>query len=114
MDLTSSSATKQSFVLISQSTSILSSLIWVSRLLSLEYALPQKPYRRQAWPDRGSYPDFLAHLQSVLRAYIVRDSNVVLSELHRLRVLGRSIRKGDIGRTLLFWSREDTIVTVGE
>ena len=62
LDLTSSSATKQSFVLISQSTSILSSLIQVSQLLFLEYTLLQKPYYRQVQPNRGLYPDFLVYL----------------------------------------------------
>ena len=114
LDLTGGSAMRCSFVPVAQSTSILSSLIWVSRLLFLEYALPQKAYRRQAWPSRETYPDPLTRLQSIHRAYMVHESSAILGELHRVRILGRHVRRGNMGRTLLFWSREDTVLTVGE
>jgi hypothetical protein len=45
---------------------------------------------------------------------MTRDSQVILSTLHQLRNLGRRVRKGDIGRTLLFWSEGNSIVTIGQ
>lgn len=114
LDLTTGSATHYGFVPISQSTTYLSSFIWVSRLLYLEYALPQKPYRCQGWPSREVYNNALERFQSIHSKYLAPDRNTVFRELLRLRALGRKLRNQDIGRCLLYWSKQNTVVRVGK
>jgi hypothetical protein len=112
LNLTDGSPQNPHFVPISDSTSILSGLIWVSRVLFLEYALPQKPYNSQRWPDRSTYPEPLDRLCTIHTAYMTHESLTPLSELLRLRRIGRKYGGYDVGRCLLFWSCDDSVVTI--
>lgn len=46
-------------------TPFLAGLIWVGRLLLLEYALPEQPYLALDWPAATTYRDQLQRLQHV-------------------------------------------------
>jgi hypothetical protein len=48
-------------------TPMLAGLIWVSRLLFLEYALPKRPYTTLNWPGREYYDDFGWRLEDIRR-----------------------------------------------
>ena len=89
LNLTDGSPQNPHFNPVADSTSILSGLIWVSRVLLLEYALPQKPCYSQDWPDRSTYPDPLDRLCTIHTAYMTHESLTPLSELLRLRRIGR-------------------------
>jgi len=47
-------------------TPILAGLIWVRRLLLLEYALPNREYRSLQWPSREAYHDHGWRLEELL------------------------------------------------
>jgi hypothetical protein len=66
------------------------------------------------WPDRTYYPSALMRLREIHSSYMTIDQNTTSRELLRLRALGRRVRKRDIGRTLLFWSEGNSMVTVGQ
>ena len=114
LDLGTGAAAECRFIPIAQSTPILSSLVWIGRLFVLEHALPQRPYHRPRWPARTSYKDALARFHEVQAGSLVTDCNSAFRELFRLRSIGRRLRHQDIGRTLLYWSEDDEVVTVGE
>jgi hypothetical protein len=51
-------------------TPFLAGLIWIGRLLLLEYALPKEPYLALNRPAAASYKDQLQRLQHVRRKYL--------------------------------------------
>ncbi|KAH7327563.1 hypothetical protein BKA65DRAFT_435308 [Rhexocercosporidium sp. MPI-PUGE-AT-0058] len=57
-------------------TPILSALIWIGRLLFLEYALPLHAYSTLAWPwpARDSYADQTERLEQIRVKYLLRDN----------------------------------------
>jgi hypothetical protein len=114
LDLRSGASARGAFVPTDQSTSILSSFVWLSRLFMLEYALPQRPYVVQQWPSRDQYDDALERFQSVREQHMVEGGHSVLAEVLQLRDFGRRLRGANGGRCLLYWSRDGLAVTVRE
>ena len=87
-------------------TPYLSALIWVGRLLLLEYALPRQQYAHLTfqWPDRNRYPDQLARLNQIRIKYLFRGSIAPCGYLiERLRH-GRAIARHHGPRTNISWS----------
>ena len=79
-------------------------LIWIGRLLLLEYALPKEPYLALGWPGATSYPDRLQRLQHVRRKYLCRGSAYPMSQLLETLAYGRAIARKEGPRTNISWS----------
>jgi hypothetical protein len=93
----------------------LSKLIWIGRLLFLEYALPIRTYDTLAypWPSRDSYPDQARRLEEIRTKYLIRGAFSTMSEFLELRAFGRSIVKREGGRTNLTWAADGLSFTIG-
>jgi len=93
-------------------TRYLAGLVWVNKLLLLEYALPSK-----AWPEldllaRDEYPDFGKRLHEVRSAYMVDGSYSPQSEILSLLAYGQFVAKQTGGRTVLSWSLDRQTVSL--
>lgn len=93
----------------------LSKLIWIGRLLFLEYALPLRPYKTLCypWPSRDTYPDPASRLDDIRIKYLLRGAFSPMSEILELRAFGRSIVKKEGGRTNLTWAADGHSFTIG-
>jgi len=52
-------------------TPMLAALMWVGRLIMLEYALPKREYRSLNWPTREAYNDYGWRLEELRRAHMI-------------------------------------------
>lgn len=96
-----------------QYTTSLSGLIFIQRLLFLEYALPLHSYLNIGIPRR---PRFRQHerLELIRKEYIITGSQSPFDELHSLRNFGRVIARTDPPSFLLRWSDDGTTVSYGD
>ena len=88
-------------------TPYLSALLWVGRLVILEYTLPLKPYShlRIPWPDRTSYGDQAKRLRDQIRPkYLQRGSLSPIGYLIERLQHGRAIARREGPRTNITWS----------
>ncbi|KAF9769836.1 hypothetical protein IL306_012675, partial [Fusarium sp. DS 682] len=94
-------------------TSNLSGLIYILRLVFLEYALPL-----QAYPtleiERRPRVGQLERLQSIRRQYMVMESQSPMEELLSLRNYGQVIARTDTPPHLLRWSDNGQVVSLGD
>jgi hypothetical protein len=81
----------------------LARLVWIGRLLFLEYALPIHPYRTLLipWPARDTYPDQASRLNDIRVKYLLRGGFSPMSEIIELKAFGKSIIKKEGARTNL-------------
>ena len=84
---------KDSFCDSLTSTPLLAGLIWVSRLLVLEYALPKREYVTLGWPSRGAYEDQATRFEEIRRACLVEGCYCPISELGNLMGYGMHLNK---------------------
>ncbi|KAH7111678.1 hypothetical protein B0J13DRAFT_659885, partial [Dactylonectria estremocensis] len=77
------------------STPKLAALMWVGRLLFLEYALPVYTYDTLAfpWPCRTSYLSQPDRLDSIRRKYLLRGGYTPFGEMIELKAFAKSIVK---------------------
>ena len=97
-------------------TPFLSALIWVGRLVILEYALPKQPYRSlpRPWPSRDTYPDMAARLCGHIRPkYLQRGSISPIGYLLERLQHGRAIAKRDGAPTNISWSLDGQTIGIG-
>jgi hypothetical protein len=96
-------------------TSDLARLVWIGRLLFLEYALPIYPYKtlRIPWPGRDTYPDQATRLDSIRTKYLLRGGFSPMSEIIELKAFGKSIIKKEGARTNLTWAADGQSFTIG-
>ncbi|KAL7940006.1 hypothetical protein V8C42DRAFT_357967 [Trichoderma barbatum] len=96
-----------------QYTPIISGLIYIQRLLFLEYALPLRAYSSIGIPQR---PQFRQHeqLELIRKKYIIAGSQSPFDELHSLRNFGRVIARTDPPSFLLRWSDDGESVFYGD
>ncbi|KAL7903745.1 hypothetical protein GGI35DRAFT_492304 [Trichoderma velutinum] len=94
-----------------QYTTSLSGLIFIQRLLFLEYALPLHSYLNIGIPQR---PRFGQHerLELIRKEYVITGSQSPFDELHSLRNFGRVIARTD--PFLLRWSDDGATVSYGD
>ncbi|KAJ9634203.1 hypothetical protein H2199_009087 [Coniosporium tulheliwenetii] len=88
-------------------TPYLSALIWVGRLVILEYTLPLRSYSllRTPWPDRASYGDQVKRLRDQIRPkYLQRGSLSPIGYLIERLQHGRAIARHEGARTNISWS----------
>jgi hypothetical protein len=89
-------------------TSTLSALIWVGRLLFLEYALPLSPYETLVypWPARVDYVDQIQRLEQIRSKYLLRGGFHPFGELIELRAYGKWVVKKEGVRANLAWAAD--------
>ena len=93
-------------------TSALSGLIWVCRLIMLEYALPLHEYDSICWPARRSYDDQLSRLHYVRRKYLCRGGFHPTAQLIESLAYGRRIARKEGCRTNISWSSDKEVLTL--
>ncbi|KAM5527056.1 hypothetical protein FOXYSP1_20568 [Fusarium oxysporum f. sp. phaseoli] len=91
-------------------TSNLAALIYIQRLLFLEYAVPTQDYPRLGI-SRRPRTDQLARLQNVRQEYLVLGSQSPFEELFSLLVFGRAIAGSETPAFLLKWSDDGQILS---
>ncbi|KAJ9655923.1 hypothetical protein H2201_008696 [Coniosporium apollinis] len=98
-------------------TPYLSALLWVGRLVILEYALPVKPYSqlRIPWPNRASYPDQVKRLRDHIRPkYLQRGSVSPIGYLVERLQHGRAIARREGPRTNISWSLDGQTLGIAD
>jgi hypothetical protein len=106
------SSDHQHFMLARQFCPSLSGLIYVQRLLFLEYALPLFGYSVLERPPRPLTGQ-LEHFKAVCNQYITAGSPSALAELFSLRSFGYKISKMDVPPCFLEWSDDNQTVRCG-
>ena len=100
-------------------TSILAGLVWMSRLLFLEYALPEKAYHGLSSPDypemsRVDFPNPLDRLHYIRKMYVRRGSPYALDAILELLFKGNKLRIREGGKVRVMWQLteevDDTLV----
>ena len=76
-------------------TPILLALIWIGRLLFLEYVLPLHTYSTLVWPwlARVSYADQTERLKQIRVKYLLRGGFYLMGEIIKIRAYGKLIIK---------------------
>src|SRR5437762_79331 len=87
-------------------TPILAGLIWVGRLLLLEYALPNREFRSLQWPSREAYHDHDWRLEELRRAHLIEGSYSPVSHLIGLLAYGKYVVKTQGRAGLIHWDED--------
>ncbi|KAH6975566.1 telomere-associated recQ-like helicase [Ilyonectria destructans] len=97
------------------STSGLAALIWVGRLLFLEYALPVYSYATLVykWPSRDQYPSQPDRLSSIRKKYLIRGCYTPFGEIIELKAFAKSIVKREGIPGNLSWAPDGRSFTIG-
>ncbi|KAI9763633.1 MAG: hypothetical protein M1840_000347 [Geoglossum simile] len=93
-------------------TRFLAGLVWVNKLLLLEYALPSKAWPNLKLPARDEYPDFGIRLAEVRGMHLVDGSYSPQSEILSLLAYGQFVAKQTGGRTVLSWTIDRQTVSI--
>ncbi|EFZ03297.2 tlh3 [Metarhizium robertsii ARSEF 23] len=94
----------------------LAALIWVGRLLFLEYSLPRYSYDTLVypWPARHTYSSQPERLEAIRKKYMLRGCYSPLSELIELKAFGKSIVRREGVRGTLTWAPDGRSFTIGD
>ncbi|PVH68885.1 hypothetical protein DL98DRAFT_627833, partial [Cadophora sp. DSE1049] len=89
-------------------TTILAGLVWMSRLLFLEYALPERAYHGLSGADspeasRADFPNPLDRLHYIRRKYVRRGSPYALDAIFELLFKGNELRMREGGKVKVTW-----------
>ncbi|VTO87342.1 unnamed protein product [Fusarium graminearum] len=109
----SSSSSGSAFLPARSYTSNLSGLIYIFRLVFLEYALPLQSYPTLDIERRPRVGQ-LERLQLIRRQYMVMESQSPMEELLSLRNYGQVIARTDTPPHLLRWSDNGQVVSLGD
>ena len=82
---------KRGFRPASNYTKDMAGMIWISRLLLLEYALPKYPYEHLGFPDRKHYPKWGWRLEDIRREHMLDGTDSPFNIITRLLKVGRKI-----------------------
>ena len=85
-------------------TPFLAGLVWIGRLLLLEYALPLSPYLSLSWPAASACPNQLKRLQYIRRKYMCQGSVYPIGHLLDTLRFGRDQAFKLGPRTNISWS----------
>jgi hypothetical protein len=100
-------------------TTILAGLVWISRLLFLEYALPERAYRGLTSLDspevsRAEFHNPLERLHYIRKKYVRRGSLYALDAMFELLFKGNELRMREGGKVKFTWQTteevDDTLV----
>jgi len=87
-------------------TSSLAALLWMIRLLMMEYALPSREYKSLNWPSYMSYKNTAERMKMIQREYLTRGSFYPADRLIRVLAFGKESVKS-IGRpTIVVWDTD--------
>lgn len=89
-----------------QYTPDLAGLLWTSRLLMLEYALPVHPYPHLGWLSRDDYPDNNDRMNAIRCKHLLMGGFHPIGEMLSLLRYGRKIARVEGGRSLISWSAD--------
>lgn len=109
--------TEHAFMRAYDYTPILSALVWIGRLILLEYALPLRSYDLLPipWPSREAYPDLGARLCAQIRPkYLHRGSISPMGYLIKRLQHGRAIAKREGPQTTISWSLDGQTLKIGQ
>ncbi|KAJ0127598.1 Class E vacuolar protein-sorting machinery protein HSE1 [Fusarium oxysporum f. sp. albedinis] len=101
------------FLLVRPYCPQLSCIVYVQRLLFLEYALPLHPYHTLGIQQRPQEQQ-LEQLNDIRRRYMVTSSQTALAELLSLRDSGRAIARTEPPSFFLNWSDDGQSVRIGD
>jgi hypothetical protein len=107
------SSDSQDFLPAKKYTPCLSGLIYIQRLLFLEYALPLRAYPHLRIPRRSRLQQYEG-FDSVRLRYMITGSQSPLEEFQSLRDFGRVIARTDAPAFLLRWSDDGETVSYGD
>ena len=93
-------------------TPILAGLVYIGRLLMLEYALPQYSYQLPDWPSRYHCPDQLDQLQLVCKRYLCRGTSHSMSRILELLYIGQAITNKEGCQANVSWSIDSQVLTL--
>ncbi|WKT54184.1 Helicase superfamily 1/2, ATP-binding domain [Fusarium oxysporum f. sp. vasinfectum] len=96
-------------------TSELAGLIWIGRLLFLEYALPVYSYSTLVyeWPRRDHYPSQPDRLDAIRKKYLIRGCYTPFGEIIELKAFAKSIVKREGIPGNLSWDPEGKSFMIG-
>jgi hypothetical protein len=92
-------------------TTHLSALIYIQRLLFLEYALPYREYSYLGWSCRP-LDDHITQLETVRRRYMLPGSLTPLREFQNLRLFGKRQALLDPPSVFVHWSPDGNTVSL--
>jgi hypothetical protein len=97
------------------STSELAGLIWIGRLLFLEYALPVYSYSTLVyeWPRRDHYPSQPDRLNAIRKKYLIRGCYTPFGEIIELKAFAKSIVKREGIPGNLSWDPDGKSFIIG-
>ena len=107
------SADAQNFLPARKFTPHLSALIYIQRLLFLEYALPYRAYPHIGIARRSRFRQH-QHFETIRLRYMTTGSPSALEELQSLRDFGRVMSRTDAPSFLLRWSDDGQVIWHGD
>jgi len=84
-------------------TPILAALLWIGRLLLLEYSLPKRSYLSLRWPDRATYENHSWRLEEVRRLHLVQGTPSPLAHIVGMLAYGKEAAKAEDKFGLIIW-----------
>ncbi|EXM13432.1 hypothetical protein FOTG_18113 [Fusarium oxysporum f. sp. vasinfectum 25433] len=98
------------------SSSRLAALMWIGRLLFLEYAVPVYAYNTLdlAWPCRTAYPSQPDRISFIRCKYLLRGCYTPFGELIELKAFAKSIVKREGVPGNLAWAPDGRSFTIGD
>jgi hypothetical protein len=103
----------QSFLPAKRFTPCLSGLIYIQRLLFLEYSLPYRAYPHIGIARRSRLHQH-QHFETIRLRYMTTGAPSALEELQSLRDFGRVMSRTDAPSFLLRWSDDGQVVSYGD
>ncbi|EWY79522.1 hypothetical protein FOYG_17324 [Fusarium oxysporum NRRL 32931] len=104
------------FHLAHSSSPRLAALIWIGRLLFLEYAVPVYAYKTldTVWPSRTAYPSQPDRISSIRCKYLLWGCYTPFGELTKLKAFAKSIMKREGIPGNLTWAPDSQSFTIGD
>ncbi|QKD56923.2 uncharacterized protein FOBCDRAFT_140860 [Fusarium oxysporum Fo47] len=104
------------FHLAHSSSPRLAALMWIGRLLFLEYAVPVYAYNTLdfVWPSRTAYPSQPDRISSIRCKYLLRGCYSPFGELIELKAFAKSIVKREGVPGNLTWAPDGQSFTIGD
>jgi len=93
-------------------TSFLAALLWIARLLLLEYALPKTAYATLDWPGREYYEDFNWRLENIRRSYLLDGGLNPAGYMISLLAYGKYVAQQLGGTGVCIWDEDGGAVQI--
>lgn len=87
-------------------TSCLAAMLWISRLLMLEYALPQRSYSWLDLPERNTYDNQIERMNNVRIKYLLTGRFHPIGHIITILHYGRKISQVESGRSFIAGSQD--------